>query len=167
MLTQKSLRLSSFLFIPFSLFCSAAVISSILSFSSLIHSSASVIMLLITYSVFFISVIVLLISVCLFFSYSRSLLNISSIFSICASILFPRSWIIFTIITQNSFSGRWPISTSLIYSSGVLSCSFIWDIFLCHLILSNFLWLWFLFCRLRGCSSSCFCCLPLGVDEAV
>ena len=47
MLSQTSLRLSSILFIPFSLFCSAVVISSILSSRSLIHSSASVILLLI------------------------------------------------------------------------------------------------------------------------
>ena len=41
MLSQRSLRLSSFLFILFSLFCSMAVISTILSYRSLIHSSAS------------------------------------------------------------------------------------------------------------------------------
>ena len=105
MLSQRSLRLSSFLYIPFSLFCSAAVISTILSSGSLVHSSVSVILLLIPSSVFFISVIVLFTSVCFFFSYSRSsLLNISCNFSICASILFPRTWIIFSIITLNSFS---------------------------------------------------------------
>ena len=38
----------------------------------------------------------------LFFKSSNSLLNISCIFSVCASILFLRSWIIFTIITSNS-----------------------------------------------------------------
>ena len=84
-------------------------ISTVLSSSSLIHSSASVILLWIPSSVFFISVIVVFISVCLFFSSFRSLLNISYIFSIRASILFPRFWIIFTIITLNSFSGRLPI----------------------------------------------------------
>ena len=62
----------------------------------------------------FISPSVLLISVCLFFSSSRSLVNISCIFSIFISILFPRSWIIFTIIILNYFSGRLHISTSLI-----------------------------------------------------
>ena len=46
-------------------------------------------------------------SVCLFFSSSWSLVNISCIFSIH----FPRSWIIFTIIILNCFSGRLPIST--------------------------------------------------------
>ena len=51
-----SLRLSSILFILFYLFCSLADISTILSSSSLIRSSASVILLLIPSSVFFISV---------------------------------------------------------------------------------------------------------------
>ena len=48
-----------------------------------------------------------------------SLLNLSYIFSnlvsrlfICNSILFSRFWIIFTIIIQNSLSGRFPISSS-------------------------------------------------------
>ena len=50
------LRLSSFLFIVFPIFCSAAVISTILYSRSLIHSSASLILLLIPYSVLFISV---------------------------------------------------------------------------------------------------------------
>ena len=53
----------------------------------------------------------LIITDCLFFSSSRSLLNISCIFLICASTLFLRSWIIFTIITLNSFSGRLSISS--------------------------------------------------------
>ena len=47
MLSQRSLRLSSILFILFSLFCSVAVISTILSSRSRICSSASVILLLI------------------------------------------------------------------------------------------------------------------------
>ena len=46
-LSQQSLRLSSILFILFSLFCSAVVISTILPSRSLICSSALVIMLLI------------------------------------------------------------------------------------------------------------------------
>ena len=44
-LSQRSLRLSSILFILFSLFCSLAIISTVLSSSSLIRSSASVILL--------------------------------------------------------------------------------------------------------------------------
>ena len=47
MLSQRSVRLSSILFILFSLFCSVVIISTILSSRSLIHSSASVILLLI------------------------------------------------------------------------------------------------------------------------
>ena len=43
-------------------------------------------------------------------------------FLLCASILFPSSWIIFTIITLNSFLSRLSISTSHSCSSGVLSC---------------------------------------------
>ena len=66
---------------------------------------------------------------CLFFSSSRSLLNISFIFSMNASILFQRFWIIFTIITLNSFSGRLPISSSFIWSCIFLPCSFIFNIF--------------------------------------
>ena len=131
---------SSFLFILFSLFYSTAVISTIISSRSHFHSSASVILLLIPGSVFFILVVVLLISVCLFFSSSRSLLNTSYIFSICASILFLRSWIIFTIIVLKSFSGRLPIFSSFSCSCRFLSCCLVCNLF--HLILSNLL----LFC---------------------
>ena len=69
-LSQGSLRLSSVLFILFTLFCSSAIISTILSSSSLIHSSASDILLLIPSRVFLISVIVLF--VCLFFNSSAA-----------------------------------------------------------------------------------------------
>ena len=67
-LSQRSLRQSSFPSIPFSLFCSLAVISTILSSSSLVYSSFSVILLLIPSSIFFIAFTVLFIIVCLFFS---------------------------------------------------------------------------------------------------
>ena len=97
----------------------------------------------------------LLIIVCLLFSSSRSLLNVSYIFSI----LFPRFWIIFTIITLNSFSGRLPISSSFVWSGGFLPCSFICCVFLCLLILLNLLCLGSPFCRLKVCSSRCFWCL--------
>ena len=63
---QRSLRLSSVLFILFTLFCSLEVIFTILSSSSLIHSSASDILLLIPSSVLLISVTVLFVSTCLF-----------------------------------------------------------------------------------------------------
>ena len=58
-LPQRSLRLSSVLFILFTLFWSAEVISTILSSSSLIHSSASDILPLIPSTAFLISVILL------------------------------------------------------------------------------------------------------------
>ena len=72
--SQRSLRLSSVLFILLTLFCSSEVISTILSSSSPFCSSASDILLLIPSTVFLISVIVLFVSVCLFFNSSRSLL---------------------------------------------------------------------------------------------
>ena len=98
----------------------------------------------------------LFIIVCLLFHSSRSLLNVSHIFSI----LFPRFWIIFTIITLNYFSGRLPISSSFVWSGGFLPCSFICCVFLCLLILLNFLSLGSLFLRLQVHSSHCFWCLP-------
>ena len=62
-LFQRSLKLSSFLFILFSFFLSASFISTILSSTSLILSSASVILLLVPSRVLLISVIALLILV--------------------------------------------------------------------------------------------------------
>ena len=112
----------------FSVFCSVAVISTILSSRSFICSSASVILLLISSHVLFTSVY-------LFFSTSRSLVIISFIFSIFASIIILRSWTIITIIIQNSFSGSLPVSTSF----SCFSCPFIWDITFCFFILINFL----------------------------
>ena len=76
---------------------------------------------------FLISFIVLFIIVCLLFSSSRSLFNVSCIFSI----LFPRFWIIFSIITLNNFSGRLPISSLFVWSHGFLLCSFVCCVFLC------------------------------------
>ena len=99
---------------------------------------------------------VLFIIVCLLFSSSRSLLNVSFIFSI----VFPRFWIIFTIITLTSFSGRLPISCSFVWSRGFLPCSFICCVFLCLLILLNLLCLGSPFCSLQVRSSRCFWCLP-------
>ena len=58
---EVSLQLSSFLFILYPIFCSEAVISTILSSMSFTHASASVILLWIPVSVLFISL-------CLFFS---------------------------------------------------------------------------------------------------
>ena len=107
-LSQRFLRLSSVLFILFTVFWSSEVIFTILSSSSLIHFSASDILLLIPSRVLLISVIVLFISIC-FINSSRSLLIDSCIFSI----LFSRFLIIFTIIILNSFSGSLPISLGL------------------------------------------------------
>ena len=116
MLSQRTHRLCLLLFIFFSILCFVAVISTILSSWSLIPSFVSVILLLIPSGVLFISVH-------LFFSSSRSLVNISCIFSILDSILFLRSCIIFTIIILNSFSGKLPISTSFSCFSGVFILS--------------------------------------------
>ena len=38
------------------------------------------------------------------------------------SLLFTRFWIIFTVITLNSFSGRLPISSSFVWSGKFLPC---------------------------------------------
>ena len=59
MLSQQSLRLYLFLFIMFSLLFSVSVISTLLSLSSLIYSSASVFLVSVPSSVFLISVTVL------------------------------------------------------------------------------------------------------------
>ena len=117
---------------------------------------ASVILLLIPYREFLISFIVLFIIVFLLFSSSRSLLNVSCIFSI----LFPRFWIIFTLIILNSLSGRLPISSLFVCSSGFSICSFICLVFLCLLILLNLLCLGFPFHRLHVRSWHCFWFLP-------
>ena len=92
---------------------------------------------------------------CLLFSSSRSLLNVSFIFSI----LLPRFVIIFTIITLIFFWGRLPISSSFVWSGWFLPCSFICCVLLCHLILLNLLCLGSPFRRLQVCSSRCFWCL--------
>ena len=101
----------------------------------------------------------LFIIVILLFISSRSLLKVSCIFSI----LFPRFWIIFNIITLNYFSGRLPISSSFVWSGGFLPCSFTCCVFLCLLILLNLLCLRSPFHRLQVRSSCCFwCLLPVG-----
>lgn len=98
---------------------------------------------------------VLLISICLLFCSSRPLVNSSWIISI----FILRSWVIFTLITLDSLSGRLSRSTSFNCFSEHLSYSFIWDIILYLFILIGLLWLWFSFQRLWDCSSSCFFCL--------
>ena len=154
-LSQRSLSLSSFLLI----------FSSLLyfhySFTPLILSSASVILLMLPSRVLFISVIALFIIDWLFFISSRSLLNLSCIFSIlvsslfiCNSILFSRFWIFFIIIILNSFSSRFPISSSFVWYGGHLSCYFTCWIFLCLFVLFRLLCLGCPFCRLEVCGSS-------------
>ena len=56
---------------------------------------------------------------------------------VCSSVPFLRSWIISSTITLNCFSDRLPVSPPLSYFSGVSSCSFVRDIFLCHLIFAH------------------------------
>jgi len=144
-LSQRSLRLSSFLLILFFFFplCFIYFHHSIfhrtysffcLSYST-VDSLQSVFYLLLHNSL----LIDFLIS-------SRSLLTISCIFSIlvsrlfiCNSILFSRFWIVFIIIILNSFSGRLPISSSFVWFDGHLSCSFTCCIFLCLFILFRLL----------------------------
>ena len=75
-LSQGSLRLSSILLIFYLLFCSSAIISTILSSSLLICLYASVTLLMIPFRVFLISVTVLFATICLFFISSRSLLHV-------------------------------------------------------------------------------------------
>ena len=58
------------------------------------------------------------------------------------------------------FSGRLPISSSVVWSGGFLPCSFIFCVFLYLLILLNLLCLGSPFCRRQVCSSRCFLCLP-------
>ena len=98
----------------------------------------------------------LFIIVCLFFSSSRPLLNLSCIFSI----LFPRFCIIFTIIILNSFSGRLCIFSSFVWSSAFFLWFFVCCIFLCLLVLLNLLCLVSPFYNLQVHSSHCFLCLP-------
>ena len=62
-------------------------------------------------------------------------------------------------ITLSSFSGRLPISSSFVWSGGVLSCSFVYCVFLYLLILLNLLCLGSPFHRLQVRSSYCFWCL--------
>ena len=127
MLSQRSLRLSSFLFILFSIYCSMAEISTILYSRSFIHSSASVTLLLIPSSVY------------LFFNSYRSLVNFSCISSIFASIVFLRSWIIFTIVILNYLLEGCLFPLHLLFFSGTLSHLFFWDITFCFFIVINFL----------------------------
>ena len=94
-LSQRSLRLSSVLFCLFTLFCTSEVISTILSSSSLIYSSASDILLLIPSRVFLISVIMLFVSVCLFFNSSRFLHFLHFVFKVFDHLYYHHSEFLF------------------------------------------------------------------------
>ena len=136
-LSQRSLRLFSFLLILFSsllhLFLPFYLTNPIFCLCYFTICSLQ--------SVFYL-IIALFIIYWLFFISSRSLLNLSCIFSIlvsrlfiCDSILISRFWIIFTIIIRNSLSGRFPISSSFVWFGGHLSCSFTCWVFLCLFLL--------------------------------
>ena len=93
----------------------------------------------------------------LFFKAFRFLLNISCILLVWSSIIFPRWWIIFTMIIVNYFSGRLTWSTSLSYCSWVLfpssgTCFFSISFCLTLFVVSIF--------RLPDHNTSCFWCLP-------
>ena len=103
-------------------------------------------------------------SLCLFFSSSRSVLKFSCNFLIYASILFLRSWIIFSIIILNSFSDILLISSLFNCSYRFLPASFTCSTFLSHLILSKLLCS---FHRMHAYSSSCFCYLPPWLSSSL
>ena len=121
-------------FFFFFLFCSTAETSTILCFRLLIYSSASVFLLLILFSVFFISVIVLFISVCTFFSSPLSLLAIPAqswyglyyFFWVFVSSLLALLWILF------QADGLYPVH--LVGLVDFFSCSFVCMRCLCCLI---------------------------------
>ena len=98
----------------------------------------------------------LFITVSLLFRSSRSLLNVSCIYSVLLS----RFWIMFTIIILSCFSVILPISSSFVKSGVFLPCSFICCVFLCLPILLNLLCLGSPFLWLQVRSSHFFLCLP-------
>ena len=120
-------------FILFSLFCSASVISTILSSNSLIHFSASVIQLLVPFSAFFVLISVIafsllivssLVRLLLCYTFLKSSQSVPSLY-LSASIVFPRFWIILCIIILKYFSGRLSISSLFLWPLGFPLCSFI------------------------------------------
>ena len=139
-LSQRSLRLSSFLLIRFSFFLSDSFIYTILSSTSLILSSASVILLFVPSRAFFISFSALFIIYWLFLISYRSLLNLSCIFSIlvsrllfCDSICFQDFWS-FSLSLFGILYQVYSLSLPL-WFGGHLSCSFTFWVFLCLFIL--------------------------------
>ena len=165
MLSQRSLKLSSFLFTLYSIFCSAVVISTILSSSSLIHSSGSLNSTIDSFQ-------------CIF-NFNYCVVNYTqwAYWFLCSSVL----WVLvkhFLYLLDlclpsvsdsldhlyyhysEFFSGRVLLSSSFIWSYGSLPCSFTCNLFHCCLILSNLLSLWSPFFRLQGCGFS-FSSLPM------
>ena len=127
MLFQTSFKLSS----CFSICCSNWVISTVSS-RSLICSSASSNLLFVPSSIFFISAFVFLHSDWFFYIFSMSLL----MFSMYSSILLLSLMSIFMTMILDSLSEGLLISIWL-SSFPEVSFSFVWNIFLCLLILSN------------------------------
>ena len=130
-LSQSSLKLYSFLFILFSFvffLCSTAVTSTILSSSSLIHSSASLILLLIPFSVFF--------SYCIFHSVLYIIcLLVEHFLYLLGQFLYSFSKILGPLYCHyTQFFFRYIVCLHLVFCC----CSFIWNLFLCHLTLSTF-----------------------------
>ena len=156
-LSQRSLRFSSFLLILFSFLSLLHLFPPFYLLPHIILSSVSVILLMVPSRVFWSHLLhySFLID---FFNSSRSLLNISCIFSIlvsrlfiCNSILF---WILYHfIIILNSFSGRFLISSSFVWLGGHFSCFFTFWVFLCLFILFRLLCLEWPFCILVVCTS--------------
>ena len=152
-LSQRSLRLSSFLFFLFNLFYSLAILSIILSSISSIFILLSQLFccwFLPGYFSFQLLCTPLICSLVFF----MPLLSISCIFPVHAIIPFLRLWIIFTIITLNFFLSRLHISSSFIWSCRLLFCSFFCNIFFCYLNIFN--------------GWDCFClavCLAWGVQH--
>ena len=90
------------------------------------------------------------------------LCNLSSIVSICASILFLKSWVIFSVITLNSFSDELLITSSFSHSCKFLSYSFTWNFIVCHFTFSDLFCLCSPFCSLQDFISSYLWSLPLS-----
>ena len=127
--------------------------------TSLILSSASIILLLVPCRVFLISFIALIIFIDFFLvllvlvKHFLHLFNPVSKLFICNSILFSIFWIISFIIILNCFSGRFPISSSFVWLGGHFSCFFTCCVFLCLFILFRLLCLEWDFCILVVCGS--------------
>ena len=103
MLSQQSLKMSPFFFHTF--------FYMLLCGTNFHHSLFQVTYLFFCLSYSAIDSCWCIIHLCLVFSFSRFLVDISCIFSI----LFLRPWVIFIIIILNSISGILPLSTSFIY----------------------------------------------------